>query len=235
MGTARRPSSADATATDDTPVQERARALADPTRFHLFRLVEQAPEPVGVAELADALGVHPNAVRQHLAKLLAAGLVVEETEARHRPGRPRLLYTAAPTPGPWSAAPSPYERLSVVLIDAIRTGDPPREVGRRIGRRLGGDLPAHDDPVDAIVDAVGREGFDPAITRRGPVTDIRLDTCPYASAAAFDTGIVCELHQGLAEGLAEATGGVEVVDLAVRPPAKGGCRLRLRTVDRTGT
>lgn len=218
-------------AAGESAIQQRARALADPTRYRLFQLVEQATAPVAVAELADALGLHPNAVRQHLAKLTAAGLVHEQTEARHARGRPRLLYTVAPGPGPWSTAPSPYERLSVVLIDAIRSGDAPRTVGRRVGARLAGDLPRREDPVEAIVEAIAREGFDPTVTTRGDVTDIKLQSCPYATAATVDTGVVCELHRGLAEGLAEATGSLEVVDLSVRSPAQGGCRLRLRAPD----
>ena len=59
----------------------------------------RAAAPVGVAELAGALEVHPNTVRLHLARLVDAGLVTEHVEADRHPGRPGYRYrAAAPTP-----------------------------------------------------------------------------------------------------------------------------------------
>jgi hypothetical protein len=40
--------------------------------------------------------------------------------------------------------------------------------------------------------------------------------------------IVCELHCGMAQGIAEASGGaVEVTDLVAHNPRRAGCRLKL--------
>ena len=54
-----------------------------------------------MAELTAYVRLNHNAVRQHLAVLKEACLVVEEVEDRSRPGRPRLLYRLHPeaTPG----------------------------------------------------------------------------------------------------------------------------------------
>ena len=57
-------------------IQREARALGDPTRYRLFRYIADAPRPVGVAELTGYAGLNHNAVRQHLAVLKDAGLVV---------------------------------------------------------------------------------------------------------------------------------------------------------------
>lgn len=73
-----------------------ARALGDATRYRLFRYIVEAPRPVGVGELTRHVSLNHNAVRQHLSVLKEAGLVIEETEARDRPGRPRLLYRQHP-------------------------------------------------------------------------------------------------------------------------------------------
>ena len=73
----------------DDELQREARALGDPTRHRLFRYIAETPGPVGVAELTAYVRLNHNAVRQHLAVLKEAVLVVEEVEDRSRPGRPR--------------------------------------------------------------------------------------------------------------------------------------------------
>ena len=74
-------------------LQSPARALGDPTRHQLFRYIADADRPVDVAELTEHLGLHHNAIRQHLAKLVDAGLLSEDTIRRVGRGRPRLSYT----------------------------------------------------------------------------------------------------------------------------------------------
>ncbi|MHB1137972.1 MAG: helix-turn-helix domain-containing protein, partial [Microthrixaceae bacterium] len=62
------------TASRDRPpaagLQVQARALGDPTRHSIFRYLAASDAPVGVAELTEHLGVHHNAIRQHLTKLI---------------------------------------------------------------------------------------------------------------------------------------------------------------------
>jgi DNA-binding transcriptional ArsR family regulator len=65
-------------------LQIQARALGDPTRHEIFRYVRDADRAVGVAELTDHLKFNHNAIRQHLAKLVDARLLVES--AARRPG-----------------------------------------------------------------------------------------------------------------------------------------------------
>jgi predicted ArsR family transcriptional regulator len=77
-------------------LQEQARALGDPTRHAIFRTIAEAGRPVGIAELNERHPCNHNAIRQHVAKLVAAGLVVEDTEPAGGRGRPRLVYAVAP-------------------------------------------------------------------------------------------------------------------------------------------
>src|SRR5207237_7183900 len=112
-----------------------ARALGDPTRHAIFRYVADAGTSVDVAELTKHFGLNHNAIRQHLAKLVRASLVTEEQGPSTGRGRPRLNYRMHPTAeSRWGAA-GPYERLSLLLSEMIRTGDSAVEVGRRAGRR----------------------------------------------------------------------------------------------------
>jgi predicted ArsR family transcriptional regulator len=209
-------------------LQREARALGDPTRHRLFRYIVDAPVPVGVAELTDYVQLNHNAVRQHLAVLKDAGLVVEETEARERPGRPRLLYRLDPeVAGSWGT-PGPYAWLAGLLSDAISQSEEPRQVGRREGRREAAGLAGSGDPADLLQDEMARRGFRPSRVRQGRQIDYVLGRCPFADVAADNPGTVCQLHLGLAEGLAEGLGGLEVDRLVAKNAHRAGCRLVVR-------
>src|SRR5690606_34350371 len=47
-----------------------------------------------IVELADQTGLHPNTAREHLHRLIEAGLVRSETIPREGKGRPQLRYSA---------------------------------------------------------------------------------------------------------------------------------------------
>jgi predicted ArsR family transcriptional regulator len=213
----------------DRVVQRQAKALGDPTRHSIFRAVVDSPGPIDVATLTARFGVNHNAVRQHLSKLCAAGLVIEEVGPATGPGRPRLQYRAALVAnGDWEL-PSPYEELSVMLVEALASGRTPREVGAEAGRRLAAQLAQIDDPVERLEVNAARHGFEPRRVERRSSVDLVLGRCPYQAPAASAPDIVCQLHLGLAEGIAQASGGeVEVVGLTARDPRRAGCRLSIR-------
>ncbi len=119
-------------------LQQQARALGDPTRHEVFRYVADAEAAVGVAELTAHFELNHNAIRQHLAKLVDAGLVVETSVPTGGRGRPRLAYAVDPRAESRWGVTGPYERLSLLLAEMISTGDSPEEVGRRAGRRFRG-------------------------------------------------------------------------------------------------
>src|SRR5918996_5873232 len=213
-----------------TTLQQQARALGDPTRHGIFRYIADAERPVGVAELTAHAGLNHNAIRQHLAKLVDAGLVVEATSTASGPGRPRLVYEIVPgAESRWGVA-GPYQRLSQLLADVVRTGDTPVEVGRRAAGRHAVTPSPPEDTIDDVVRAMGREGFDPALRRRGNRVEIILRTCPFESTAVADPEIVCALHLGIAEGLAAVSDTVVVDELVAKDPRRANCRLELAIV-----
>lgn len=212
----------------DAERQRQARALGDPTRHAVFRFIEAADEPVTVAQLTDHLGLNHNAIRQHLAKLCQAGLVVEDLAPARGPGRRRLRYQVDSNAVAAWGGENPYEQLALLLLELRRTDRSPRDVGYDAGRKLGaGRRASSPDPVDALMTLVARQGFEPRRVVHDGATEIVLDRCPYAAAAAADPGTVCELHRGLAEGMADALPGAEVTDLVARNPKRAGCRVRL--------
>ncbi len=129
--------------------------LAHQTRHEIFRYIADASRPVDVAELTSHLGLDHNAIRQHLAKLVHAGLVVED----HAPRTGRGAST-------------------------VRT--------------------------------------------RGDRVEVVLGNCPFATAALVDPATLCSMHLGIAQGVADLTGGRVVVDeLVPHDPRRAKCRLRL--------
>ena len=214
----------------DDQLQREARALGEPTRHRIFGHLVSVGRPAGVSELTELTGLHHNGVRQHLAKLVEAGLIVEGTEPPTGRGRPRLTYTVAPSSdGRWGPV-GPYERLALLLTEVIRSDDPPIEVGRRAGRRERLGSGRGIDPVHELVDSMARHGFEPSLTRDGDAVSITLQACPYASAALTDPDTICQLHLGLAYGIADEAGTLMVDDLVPRDPRHAHCQLRAHVV-----
>lgn len=217
-------------------LQSDARALASPSRNAIFRYLAGADEPVGVAELTDHVGLNHNAVRQHLAVLVDAGLVTEGTAEPGSRGRPRLLYRLSPeAAGRWETA-GPYQYLAGLLASALESGRSPREAGRDAGRAA---VPRRVDdsvdPVDVVEEQMRRGGFRPTRTTRGTKVDFVLGRCPFEAVASASPDAVCQLHLGLAEGLAQGLGGFDVERLVRKNPHRGGCRVALRRTPAPGS
>ncbi|MCM3661026.1 helix-turn-helix domain-containing protein [Georgenia satyanarayanai] len=123
------------------PARGRAREDLSPARRTTLDALLELGGRRTVAELAQALGQHPNTVREHLDALVRAGLT--ERTLRHSAGRgrPAALYraTLAATP----AGPE-YAVLAEVLISALARAVPDRdaraaqalEAGRDWGRAI---------------------------------------------------------------------------------------------------
>lgn len=213
---------------ETTDIQREARALGDPTRYRLFRYIVDSEHPVGVAELTDYVRLNHNAVRQHLAVLKDAELVVEDVETRATPGRPRLLYRLHPeAAGKWGTS-GAYAWLAGLLSDALEHNLSSREVGRQEGLKRGREYTGADDSVGTMERDLIRSGFRPARSERGRQVDFVLGRCPFEEVAAGNPGTVCQLHLGLAEGLAEGLGGVTVDRLTAKDPHRAGCRLVIK-------
>lgn len=209
-------------------LQEQAKALGDPTRHRMFRYIADTPELVDVSELTAHFGLNHNAIRQHLAKLLDAGLIVEITAPPTGPGRPRLLYRLNPAGDTRWGAGGPYQPLSLLLLEMLNTDDSAVEVGRRAGQRL--QVRIAGDPIERLGDAIARGGFEPKMERRGDQLEFVLQTCPFVDTAVEDPDTVCGLHLGLAMGLADQLDDIVIDGIEPHDPRMAGCRLRFHTV-----
>lgn len=216
---------------NSTTLQEQAKALGDPTRHAIFRHISQAGRAVGIAELNEQFPFNHNAIRQHLAKLVAAGLVVETRAPTTGRGRPRLIYEINPAvEGQWGTT-GPYERLSRMLVEVIRTGLDPEEVGRRAADLFRVPSPSGDIVAD-VTAAMARQGFDPQVRPLRGGAEIVLHNCPFVTTALADRDTICALHLGIAEGLTDPT--ATVTELVAYDPRKAGCKLRIRLAPDAG-
>lgn len=177
--------------------------------------------------LTEQFALNHNAVRQHLAKLRDAGLVTEVVAPRAGPGRPPLEYRVAPAAELWISG-GPYKQLAMMLLELHNTGRSPREIGAEVGRRSCTPDSSTTFVVDYLAAEMARRGFQPQVDDSGDPVELVLRNCPFSAAADASPQVVCELHRGLAEGVADAfSPEATIVDLVIRPPQEGNCRLRI--------
>ena len=187
-----------------TSPQRRHRVLAGLTRSRLLAVLRQADGPVGVRELAESVGLHPNSVREQLDQLVDAELVVRRVAPPAGRGRPGLLYAAGPdADGP---DPSAYRELAQVLADALVSQPEAAVVAVTAGERWGRTMTAHVAPTPTVAEAVNRlvtlldeAGFAPE-RPVGPGEPIRLRHCPFEPLARKHPAVVCGVHLGLMRG-----------------------------------
>lgn len=192
------------------------------------RLRDQ-PEPLTLASLVTATGLHENTLREHLTTLVRQGLVRRlRTEPTGR-GRPAWLYelTDEGTVG------SEYPGLASALAASIaRTSDDPGRAGAAAGEEWGREL-ARDRgaaPVspaaarDSVVQLLDDLGFAPLSTTDRP-GEVHLTRCPLLAAAHRHREVVCAVHLGIVRGALDEYGGDP--DGSVLEPFSepGACRL----------
>ncbi len=204
-------------------MQSQAKALADQSRFRLFRHIVEADGPVGVAELTELLGFNHNAIRQHLQVLRDAGLVIETTEDRKVRGRPRKQYVARDDAlNAFGSVSGSYEKLAALLLEIITTDDSPYDVGLRAS----GAQPSGQEGVSKATERLCRQlavsGFEPTMTDGNTIT---LQNCPFADVATVRPGVVCELHRGLVDGFLSGHDPDLFGQLDPEDPHAAGCQI----------
>lgn len=194
--------------------QQRHRALAGVSRSRLLAVLRGSDLPMGIAELAAAVGLHHNTAREHLDQLVRAGLVRRETAPALGRGRPGLRYSAEPQAAEDRS--SAYRSLAAVLAAEIAERDDAPDAAMTAGERWGraavqGSAGNAADPVGVLVGLLDEVGFEP---ERAPDGEIRLRPCPFGSLARERGDVVCNVHLGLMRGaLRELHAPVDARDL----------------------
>ncbi len=199
----------------------RYRALADPNRRHLLRLLDDATEPVQVSQLAEKVGLHVNTVRGHLDQLEEAGLVDRSIEERHTPGRPKVLYRATRRDAR-SPTSEGYRFLAEVLASSLQaTSAEPARIAEEAGRAWGHHLVDRPPPfervdparaVQQVLTTLAELGFSPEVAPDQPGFLIQLHDCPFRDMARTRASVVCSVHKGLVSGMLQELGGSVTIE-----------------------
>jgi predicted ArsR family transcriptional regulator len=188
------------------------KALADETRYRLYRYLRLSGRAVPVRELVTRLGLHANTIRPHLRRLVDAGLVASET--RRGPsavGRPQTVYTAVAM---GNREGRDYRLLADILATLIK-GPRARAGAETLAREWGDYLMTRHAPppgarrpgpnLAALREALAEAGFDPRFRRRGNSVEIALRGCPFRDLLEEHRELVCTVHLGLLEGMLEGS------------------------------
>jgi predicted ArsR family transcriptional regulator len=206
-------------------------------------VLRAAAGPVGIAQVAAAVGVHPNTARFHLDALVEQGAVVRTLDDPSGPGRPRVMY--APRPGMDRGGARRYQTLSRILVSSLASGAAAEADALAAGRAWGAHLVQSPPPftrtgerqaVGALSALLADLDFEPRhVPEPGTPGRIRLEHCPFLELAEEYGRVVCPLHLGLIQGAlarleapvrAEklqpfAEPGACLVHLAAREPSTG--------------
>lgn len=202
------------------PRLELWKALADSTRYAIYRELAASPRPLATAELAERLGLHINTVRPHLERLREVGLLDVTPEVRSGVGRPQNLYSPAAGAPSLGLEPPPFPLLARLLVRLAATagvsGADAVEVGRDQGRLDGARSADAASCLEALVAQLEAVGFDPVVSGgdddSGDTAVVAFAHCPFRELAEAHPDLVCSLHRGMVEGLVETFGSDEVAD-----------------------
>jgi predicted ArsR family transcriptional regulator len=197
------------------------KALADDTRYAVFRELSTSTQPLSAQDLADRLGVHANTIRLHLEKLRDVGIVDVQAVHRGRVGRPQHLYFLADgAPGVGFDPPAHALLAGLLASLAERVGadaTDAEDAGHAWGVEAGNRTRTR-SCLRALEQELHRLGFEPAVgpgdgTAEGSA---RIDFlhCPFRELAEAYPELVCNLHRGLCEGVVEQVGGGSVDEFA---------------------
>jgi predicted ArsR family transcriptional regulator len=143
-------------------------------------------------------------------------LLAVETSAQGQVGRPQHRWSLAPDAPSLGLEPSAFRLLARLIAGvAARSGVPEDEivqVGREYGMALaaGARRGSFSACVAAVELRMAELGFDPALAEDGEVVTVAFTRCPFRELAEAFPEVVCPLHRGLVEGVADAAAGGRV-------------------------
>lgn len=187
-------------------------------RQRILQLLQKSRVELGIRELSEQVGLHPNTVRFHLGRLVGDGLVGRHLEGRTAPGRPRVTFTAVDTSSGQRSYPLLAKILASLMADALPdAAQTATEAGRAWGHYLT-ERPtpytriSEQEAVAALVRILDTMGFAPEPAAGGDSTQIHLRNCPFLEVAEVNGQVVCAIHLGIMQGVLAELGSPVTAD-----------------------
>ncbi|MCC6376410.1 MAG: helix-turn-helix domain-containing protein [Microbacteriaceae bacterium] len=176
------------------------KTLASISRINLLREL-QVRGPLTIEELSHATNLHHNTAREHMHRLISAGLVSYETIYKNAKGRPKIQYRTATG----AEHPSSGKRL---LASQERT----RKLNAFVTNGKSNPTPtASQRQLEVLEDHMDQCGFEAEINPDG--TKMVVHDCPFGDLAK-ENPQVCQVHYALVKDSLELGGGpVQAVGL----------------------
>ena len=208
--------------------------LSPPRRRVLQAVLDLGGKQVTINQVAGHLGGHPNSARQHLDALATLKTLTASDVPSDRPGRrPRgyaLTALGRQSLGAGRADDS-RELADVFASYLVATGSGPeqaQEIGRAWGTKRADELGDQHtgSALDAVVEVLDILGFDPSTMHTEQGDAVVLRTCPLLDMAHGSPEFICNIHQGLIDGVLRRIGAREGVEL-LPFSEPNGCRLNV--------
>lgn len=195
-------------------------ALAVRSRRRLLEVLQSAREPMDIAALAGAVGLHVTTARVHLRVLEQAALVERASDRSGRMGRPRQLYVAPEVP----QGNEGHRQLATALAGAL-SADPTVAVSlaEQAGRQWAKDMVPVTEQLswkeanDRLAEVFHQLGFAPRAVDGNGCRHLELDGCPFRELARAYPLVVCTVHRGLQRGALERLGSPAAEQARLRP------------------
>jgi predicted ArsR family transcriptional regulator len=221
----------------DQQIADLAGTLGDATRRGIYVTVRESPEPMTASQIAELFDIHANVARHHLDRLVADGYL---QVTRRRPsgrtgpgaGRPAKHYEPTRKNVSVQFPARRYDLLAELLLRVIERIAPDNaaevadEIGREYGRELAAEIGFPDEAgYDTAAVAVARALMGVGFEVEARLGDHELVTrfCPFGESAKNHPAIVCQLDQGLVNGLLEGTEQIPVAIVNAHSTEEGDC------------
>ncbi len=221
----------------DQQIADLAGTLGDATRRGIYVTVRESPEPMTASQIAELFDIHANVARHHLDRLVGDGYL---QVTRRRPsgrsgpgaGRPAKHYEPTRKNVSVEFPARRYDLLSELLLRVIERVAPDNaaeiadEIGREYGRELATEIgfpneSGYDTAAIAVARALMGVGFE--VEARPGDHELVTRFCPFGESAKNHPAIVCQLDQGLVNGLLEGTEHIPVAIVNSHSTAEGDC------------
>jgi predicted ArsR family transcriptional regulator len=221
-------------------VASASRVLGSASRVEILHVLQQADGPVAVDVVAAQVTRHPNTVREHLDRLVAARFAVRTCESRTTRGRPRMLYEAVPRAAGATLDERVRASLTRLLLSEYDDLDQfddrtPEAGGPSDGTSIAG-LTCADvknggslrEQLAALEVHLEDVGFDPQIDTDGRT--VHLHRCPFENLARDRTEVMCAVHLDVVRGVMAEQGGPLTAERLEPFVGPQHCLLHLRTL-----